>query len=225
MKVRSAIIDMKVIPSLNFSDEASVRVIMPKLELLKKMGARVVHIDVSDGRFTEAVMPLSPQFFDALLGSDFDFEIHVMTHDPLAEMKRWSASKNVKRFVVHIESDFNLGEAEKACSSINAELVFAMGIGGEMHYLFDLVEMTEVDMVEFVAVPLGFSGGTLDESVLGRIKFFTSAYPAVEVFVDGGVNEHTARMMKDAGAAGLISGSYLWKSDEIEKVYNGLTSL
>lgn len=216
---------MLVIPSVNFSDENSVRAVLPKLELLKKSGARFVHIDVSDGKFTKAVMPLSPQFFDALLGDGFAFEIHLMVQDPLLEIKRWSVSKNVKRFVVHIETDFNLGELKEACAPTNAELVFTMGSDGEMNYLFDLVEMANVKMVEFVAVPLGFSGGTLDESMLERMKLFKSAYPSLEVFVDGGVNDRTAKMMKEAGATGLISGSYLWKSENVEKVYNDLISL
>ncbi len=216
---------MKVIPSVNFFEENTFKEIIPKLELLKKEGAQVVHIDVSDGKFTKALTPFTADFFNSALGSLFKFEVHLMVENPVAYMKTWVNFDNVERFIIHIESDFNVDEAREFCLKNGKELEFAVGLEGEVEDLIDLSEMAKLTKVLFLAVPPGFSGQEFDDSVLEKIRLLKSAYPSVEVFVDGGVNEEVVNRLKDAGTTGVITGSYLWKSDDVRAAYDKLVNV
>lgn len=213
---------MQVIPSINFSDENSVREILPKLQILKGEGVRTLHVDVSDGKFTKASTPLAPGFFDSLLGGDFEFEIHLMVQYPLEYMGKWSSVKSVKRFIVHVESDFNFDEVKDFCSRRGAELELTMNPDGAVKDLMDMTELGNLKRVQFLAVPPGFSGQKLDLSVLEKAKLFKSVYPSVDVFIDGGVDGGTIGKMKEAGASGVVTGSYLWKNEDVKRAYESL---
>lgn len=216
---------MQVIPSINFFEEQAVRDVVPKLEVLHRRGVAVVHLDVSDGKFTKADMQLTPAFFDSVIGSMFKFELHLMVQDVAAALKEWSASKNIERIVLHPESEFNVGDVREFCSRAGAELAWSLKLDGNLQNFVDMVELTNATMAEFLAVPIGFSGGAFDPSVFERIKFLKQVHPNLAIYVDGGVNDQTAPIMKQNGVMGLVSGSYLWKSSDVGAAYDTLRSI
>lgn len=215
---------MLVIPSVNFFDEPSVRAIVPKLEILKQHGASMIHLDISDGEFTKASMNLKPDLFDAVLGG-FAFELHLMVKDVARSLKEWSSSKNVRRLVLHPESDFDLADVREFCSARDAELAWSLKLDGDLRNFIDMTEVSGAKTAEFLAVLIGFSGGTFDPSVLERIKFLKTMHPDLGILVDGGVNDKTAGIMKENGASGVITGSYLWKSSDVGKAYDTLKGI
>ncbi len=216
---------MQVIPSINFFDEQSVRGIVPKLKVLRARGVDAVHLDISDGKFTKASMSLAPAFFDAVLGDDFKFELHLMVQDVGAYLEAWSVSKNIGRVVIHPESDFDLADVREFCSARNADLAWSLKLDGNLEDFVDMVEVSKAATVELLAVPIGFSGGSLDESVLERTTFLKKVHPDLAVLVDGGVNEKTAVLMKKNGVDGVISGSYLWRSSDVGLAYDTLKGI
>ncbi len=216
---------MEVIPSINFFDEQPVKDLIPKLEILKNRGVAIVHLDISDGKFTKASPGPGPEFFTSTLGGMFTFELHLMVEDVAVSLEKWSALKNIERIVVHPESEFNVGDLREFCSRAGAELAWSLQIGGDLGNFVDMIEVTNATMAELVAVPLGFSGGEFDPSVLERVKFLKQIHPDLGIFIDGGVNDKTAATMKESGASGVVSGSYLWQSSDVGAAYDTLRTI
>ena len=216
---------MNVTPSINFFDEQSVRGIIPKLKILRERGVDMVHVDVSDGKFTKALMGLTPAFFDSIIGPDFTFELHLMVQDVGVYLKAWSSSKNIGAVVIHPESDFDLADVREFCSARKAALAWSLKLDGNLEDFIDMVEVSGATTVELLSVPIGFSGGNFDESVLERAVFIKKVHPDLKVFIDGGVNEKTAVLMKKNGVDGVVTGSYLWHSSDVGLAYDTLKGI
>lgn len=216
---------MNVIPSINFFDEQSVQEIVPKLKVLRERGVDTVHVDVSDGKFTKASMNLTPALFDSVLGGMFKLELHLMVEDVGAYLKAWSSLKNIGRVVIHPESDFDLADVREFCSARNADLAFSLKLDGTLEDFVDMIEVSNATTAELLSVPIGFSGGSFDESVLERAVFIKKMHPDLHVLIDGGVNEKTAALMKKNGVDGIISGSYLWQSPDVGLAYDTLKGI
>jgi len=76
----------------------------------------------------------------------------------------------------------------------------------------------EVDLILFMTVNPGFGGQEFIHSVLPKIeevsKITKELGLTIEIEVDGGVNEETAKLCIEAGANLLVAGSAVFKSQD-----------
>ena len=72
---------------------------------------------------------------------------------------------------------------------------------------------------------IGAQGQPFDESVIGRIEEIKEWCPNLYIQVDGAMNNETAEKVKEAGADTVISGSYIFGSDDIAGVIDTLENL
>src|SRR5262249_15018593 len=82
------------------------------------------------------------------------------------------------------------------------------------------------DMMLLMTVPPGFGGQEFDNKVLEKIEFTRNLcdkfnYP-LEIQVDGGINKETAKLCRDAGANVIVSGTYIFKSNDMAKAVKEL---
>jgi len=68
------------------------------------------------------------------------------------------------------------------------------------------------DWVLVMSVEPGFGGQSFLENSLEKIKWLRKNAPKLDIAVDGGINEETAKLCVKAGANVLIAGSYIFKS-------------
>jgi len=76
-----------------------------------------------------------------------------------------------------------------------------------------------VDLVLVMSVELGKSGQKFDEKVLKKIKELNELKSEHKflIEVDGGINAENCKSIKDAGADILVSGSYVFNSENREQ--------
>jgi ribulose-phosphate 3-epimerase len=76
-------------------------------------------------------------------------------------------------------------------------------------------------MVLVMTVEPGFGGQSFMSETLPKIKALREEIEkqgfSTDIQVDGGVDEKTAVLCKDAGANVLVAGSYIFKSDDAKK--------
>ena len=86
----------------------------------------------------------------------------------------------------------------------------------DVEYLLDIV-----DFVLVMTVNPGFGGQSFIESGVKKIAELDSIRTRENydylIEVDGGVNDETARVCREAGADLLVSGSYLFKADNTKR--------
>ena len=76
----------------------------------------------------------------------------------------------------------------------------------------DVIE--EADLLLVMSVDPGFGGQDFIEDVLEKIREAREKHPELMIQVDGGVDDETAPKCIEAGANNLVSGSYIFKSDD-----------
>ena len=78
--------------------------------------------------------------------------------------------------------------------------------------------LKELDLILVMSVEPGFGGQNFMPNSLDKIKKLklikeTKNYK-FDIQIDGGINEATSKLAKDAGASNLVAGSYIFKVDD-----------
>ena len=76
--------------------------------------------------------------------------------------------------------------------------------------------------IQFMTVHPGFQGGEFVKEVVDKIMSFRKKYPDIMIMCDGAITPETAPMLVKAGVSALVSGSYIVKSQDIEKAIRKL---
>src|SRR5699024_138731 len=91
----------------------------------------------------------------------------------------------------------------------------------DIEYVLDIV-----DFVLVMTVNPGFGGQSFIESGVKKIAELDSIRTRENydylIEVDGGINDETAKVCRDAGADLLVSGSYLFKADDLRETIKDL---
>lgn len=82
----------------------------------------------------------------------------------------------------------------------------------------------ELDEILIMSVNPGFGGQELIHSTLEKIRKVRSVF-SKDIKVDGGVNEHTIREIRDAGANVLVIGNYFFHSKNPKEALQKLRNL
>ncbi len=205
---------IKIIPTLNVLSErqfvANLRAIENEVE--------TVQIDIADGKFTAWKNWHDPRAIARVQGK-VNYELHLMTNDPLLELKRWTKVKNIETVFVHAESDCGQVKCRTAQLLLGTKKIFQSGarVGLALKPNTDIGILSLLDFplthVLIVAVDPGKSGQGFEESVLPKIKRLRENYPDMVIEVDGGVNKDNIARVAQASADIICSGSAIFNSN------------
>lgn len=119
------------------------------------------------------------------------------------------ADAGFKRLIAHVEAHDTRLFLEK----VQYEDVEA-GIAIDGPTEFEQVEpyLEEIDTVLVMTIEAGFSGTPFLPETVEKIKLIHEGFANLPIEVDGGINDQTARIVKEAGATRLVSTSYLYKN-------------
>ena len=128
------------------------------------------------------------------------------------------------QIVVHVETTKHL---HRCIQQIKAE---GMKAGVSLNPATPLCTVEEilpyVDMVLLMSVNPGFGGQSFIESTVPKIarlrKMIDDAGLNVDIQVDGGINDKTAVLVKEAGATVLVAGSYVYGAQDVKAAIGSL---
>ncbi len=177
-----------------------------------------LHIDVADGglvpRRAFAVAETIPTF------QDLSVEAHLMVNDP-AKYLAAAGAAGYQRLIGHVEAP---GFAEFASAAGQGlEIVGALDLGTGPDALTPYA--SKLDGVLVMGVKAGKSGQAFDPSIISIVSQLNETYPELPISVDGGVSDRTAAAIVAAGAARLVSTSYLFTADDLLTAMDRLRDL
>ncbi len=198
--------------------EQDLNELQRKINLIKGH-ATTVHLDIMDGEFVPNTTVSDPTEIAKLDWGDLNVVLHLMISRPTLYLKKW-AFEQVSCMTVHQEAAENIAETISMIHNLGKQAGVAINPHTSTYDIKDVLE--DIDSVMIMGVEPGFAAQAFNADVLQKIKYIRELSPNIQIVVDGGVNNVTISMIKEAGASAVCANSYLFKSDNIADAIKSL---
>tara|TARA_Y100001954_G_scaffold239291_1_gene312737 strand:+ start:3284 stop:3934 length:651 start_codon:yes stop_codon:yes gene_type:complete len=205
---------IKIAPSILSADFANLG---KEIQLLDDSGCDYIHIDIMDGHFVPN-LTIGPDVISSIRSlTKKIFDVHLMI-DPVKEFIPNFINAGADIITIHHE----IGEDVFECIELIKKFGKKAGISikpktdaNEIEKYLDLV-----DLILIMTVEPGFGGQKFITSQINKIKEIKKivSNKKIEIEVDGGINEITAKQVIDAGANVLVSGSTIFKYKDYAEI-------
>lgn len=198
-----------VAPSLLSADFANLEA---EIKAVESAGADWLHVDVMDGHFVPNLTIGMPVVKSIKRVAKLPLDVHLMIEKPERYVESF-AKAGADNLTVHIEAAENPGDLLKQIRRLGMSpgitLRPATAIGDVLPYL------PLVDLVLVMTVNPGFGGQSFMVDQLSKISKLRQEIAKIGrkilIEVDGGINDETAALCKDADV--LVAGSFIFGSD------------
>ena len=204
---------MKVAPSLLSCDFTNMG---SEIKRIEGSGADMVHLDIMDGHFVPNIT-FGPMVVNALRGLvRIPFDVHLMVSDPLYYSNIF-AKCGADIITFHIESDSNLEETIKSIHSHKKKAGISIKPGTPAEAITEYIK--DIEMVLIMTVEPGFGGQKFMYDQVQKIRTIREIANRenheIMIEVDGGINEETSKVCREAGADICVAGTSVFKSGDI----------
>lgn len=201
-----------VAPSLLAADFSKLR---EEIQEVESYGAEYLHLDVMDGNFVPNISFGAPVISSIRKYSNLVFDVHLMVENPDRFIKDMvDAGADV--ITIHAEATKHLNRTIQLIKSYGKKVGVALNPSTPLDVI--KYDLKDIDMVLIMTVNPGFGGQAFIEGMLQKIRDLRSIDSNIDIQVDGGINNKTSKLVKEAGANILVAGSYLFKGDYKQKI-------
>lgn len=214
---------VKIAPSILSANFARLEEDIKDVEL---GGADYIHVDVMDGHFVPNIT-IGPLIVNAIRPvTKLPLDVHLMIQNPDQYIEDF-AKAGADFISVHVEACDHL---HRTIQHIKKAGVKA-GVVLNPHTPIEMIQhvLEDVDLVLLMTVNPGFGGQTFIPNVLTKIKALSEIIKEknlpIEIEVDGGVNEDTAKLCVEAGATVLVAGSAIYSQKDRQKAISAIRGI
>ena len=211
---------VKISPSILSADFSKLG---EEIIAIEKAGADYIHLDVMDGAFVPNITIGNEVVKSLRKTSKLPFDTHLMINNPDAHIKSF-ADAGSDIITIHAEASTHLDRSVELIKSFGKKAGVSI-VPSTHEDVLDYV-LEKLDLILVMTVNPGFGGQKFISSQLRKIEAIREKIEKsgkkIELEVDGGINEETAKLAVNAGADLLVSGSYIFKSDNYANAIKNL---
>jgi ribulose-phosphate 3-epimerase len=189
-----------------------------ELKRAQDSGCDMIHFDVMDGHFVPNISYGVPVLKSIKKYSPLPFDVHLMITEPERYVE---AFKNAGADIItfHEETECDKDALIDKIHSLGMKAGMSVKPNTPVSALYPY--LNKLDMALVMTVEPGFGGQGFMEFTLDKIASLRAQADSLniplDIEVDGGITDKTAPRVRHAGANVLVSGSYLFKSDNMRR--------
>ncbi len=203
---------IKIAPSILSADFGQLG---SEIKRLEEAGADMIHIDVMDGHFVPNLTVGPPVINTLRKYTKLPFDVHLMI-SPVHKYIKDYAEAGANIITIHPEATDNLQESIKHIKNFGKKV----GVSLNPNTPIDIIEklLVEINLVLIMSVHPGFAGQKFILNVLDKIKELKKIKDKknlnFDIEVDGGINFDNSKLVVEAGANILVSGTTIFKNNK-----------
>ena len=189
------------------------------IKKIDESSADYIHVDMMDGVFVPNTTYAISDLKKILKNVNKKLDIHLMCCSPNKYVRDFTKLPNVEYLTIHYESHRRPIDVINMIRHTSMKVGIAINPETKVSHIVPLLK--SVDQVLVMSVHPGKGGQEFIEDILYKIETLRDIreennYHFI-ISVDGGINDKTAKLVKEAGADMVVSGSYVVKADDYEK--------
>lgn len=201
-----------IAPSLLAADFSKLK---EEVKAIENTKAKWLHLDVMDGNFVPNISFGADIVKAIRKDSNLYFDAHLMIENP-----EWyidtMADAGVQSISIHVEATKHLDRELQLIKARGLKAGVAINPATDIAFLDNIYE--KLDLILVMTVNPGFGGQKFLNQMIEKIRKVRNKFPHIDIQVDGGINNETAKLVIEAGANILVAGSYVFSGNYSEKV-------
>ncbi len=177
---------------------------------LDKTNADAIHIDIMDGKFVDNKTWTTSEIIKLTKYSNLPLDVHLMVNNPSKYIEDY-AMLNTNNITFHYEAVKDVNKVINEIKDYGLKVGIAVSPDTDVKNIYDY--LSNIDIVLIMSVYPGKSGQVFINETLDKIKelkdYIVNNNLKTLISVDGGINDETGKLCKEAGADILVSASYI----------------
>lgn len=179
---------------------------------LDKTNADYIHIDIMDGKFVDNKTWTISEITKITKNSTLPLDVHLMVNNPSKYIEDY-AMLNTNDIIFHYEAVKDVSGMIDEIKNYGLKVGIAINPDTNVEEIYQYLD--KVDLVLVMSVYPGKSGQSFIEESLDKIRKLKQEIQEKNlktlISVDGGINDETGKLCKEAGVDILVSASYIHK--------------
>ena len=181
---------------------------------VKEGGARILHVDVMDGRFVPNITIGLPVVKSIRKATDMTIDTHLMIEEPGRYAVEF-VKAGADMVSVHVEADVHLQRTLTAVREAGAKAGVAINPATAIESLSEALPYA--DFVLLMSVNPGFGGQKFIPTMLDKLRrlreTIVSRSLATQIEIDGGIDVDNIGDIAEAGANIVVAGSAVFSHE------------
>ena len=202
---------IKISPSILSADFSQLG---NEIKRLEEGGADMIHVDVMDGHFVPN-LTIGPPVIKALKKNcNILFDVHLMI-SPVHKYIEVYADAGADIITIHPEATDDLSASISKIKELKKKVGLSLNPETKVEKIKEYID--KIDLVLIMSVNPGFGGQKFMPEVLDKVKELKEIQNNenlnFDIEIDGGINFENSKIVIEAGANILVSGTTIFKSN------------
>jgi len=185
-----------------------------EIKRLEEGGADMIHVDVMDGHFVPN-LTIGPPVIKRLRNyTKIPFDVHLMI-SPVHKYIKDYADAGSDIITIHPEATENLLDSINLIKKLNKKVGVSLNPNTKLSVIENILD--QINLVLIMSVYPGFGGQKFMPEVIEKIKSLKEKKEkkklSFDIEVDGGINFENCKIVVEAGANILVSGTTIFKEN------------